>query len=138
MHSAGIAIVSNSDDVVTAGPVHYTLGKAHGGAAAPPAVVRGGRSVDDIEQDQQEALCLVVCPQQSLCREACQVSPLSRGGTGLRLGVSPGQAGDEAVLCLSYHGQGDTAGELTLTGGRWLLWWTLLINFTRATLFCFK
>ena len=62
MHSAGIDIVSNSDDVSTARPVNHAVGKAHDGAA-PPSVVRRGRSVDGMEQDQQEAICLVVCPQ---------------------------------------------------------------------------
>ena len=63
MHgSAGIDIVSNNDDVFTAGPDHHAGGKAHDGAA-PPSVVRRGRSVNDMEKDQQEALCLVVCPQ---------------------------------------------------------------------------
>ena len=46
----------------TAGPDHHAVGKVHDGAA-PPSVVRKGRSVDDLEQDQQEALCLVVCSQ---------------------------------------------------------------------------
>ena len=39
MHgSAGIDIVSNNDDVFTAGPDHHALGKAHD-RAAPPSVV---------------------------------------------------------------------------------------------------
>ena len=54
--SAGIDIVSNNDVVFTAGPDHHAVGKAHDGAA-PPSVVH------DMEKDQQEALCLVVCPQ---------------------------------------------------------------------------
>ena len=63
MHgSAGIDTVSNNDDVFTAGPDHHAVGKAHDGAA-PPSVVRRGRSADDMEQDLQEALCLFVCPQ---------------------------------------------------------------------------
>ena len=63
MHgSAGIDIVSNNDDEFTAGPDHHALVKAHD-RAAPPSVVRRGRSVDDMEQDQDEALCMVVCPQ---------------------------------------------------------------------------
>ena len=53
MHSAGIDVVSNSEDEFTAGPVHHAVGKAHDGAA-PPSVVRRGRSVDGREQDQQE------------------------------------------------------------------------------------
>ena len=65
MHSAGIDIVTDSEDEFTAGPVHHAVGKAHDGAA-PPSVVRRGRSVDGMEQDQQEALCLVVCPQPML------------------------------------------------------------------------
>ena len=67
MHSAGIDVVSNSDDEFTAGPVHHAVGKAHDGAA-PPSVVRRGRIVDGMEQDQQEA----------------------RGGPGQGLGMSPG------------------------------------------------
>ena len=97
MHSAGIVIVTNSEDEFIA--IHHAVGKAHD-RAAPPSVVRRGRSVDGMEQDHAGA-------------------------------------GEEEVLCLSYHGQGDTAGELTLTGGRWL-WWTLLISLMWATLSCFR
>ena len=66
--SAGIDIVSNNDVVFTAGPDHHAVGKAHDGAA-PPSVVRRGRSVHDMEKDQQEALCLVVCPQLTAVQE---------------------------------------------------------------------
>ena len=49
----------------SAGPVHHALVKAHDGAA-PPSVLTRGRSFDGMEQDQQEALCMVVCPQPML------------------------------------------------------------------------
>ena len=123
MHSAGIDIVSNSEDVSTAGPVHHAVGKAHDGA---PSLVRRGRSVDGMEQDQQEALCMVVCPQ-----------PMLEEGLAKDWVCHQAGAGEEEVLCLSYHGQGDTAGEMTLTGGRWL-WCTLLISLMWATLSCFR
>ena len=80
--SAGIDIVSNNDVVFTAGPDQHAVGKAHDGAA-PPSVVRRGRSVNDMEKDQQEALCLVVCPQpmQGGLPSVIQLCS-SRGGTG--------------------------------------------------------
>ena len=81
-----IDIVTNSEDEFTAGPVHPAVGKAHDGAA-PPSVVRRGRSVDGMEQDQQEALCLVVCPQPM---QGGLPSVNSRGGPGQGLGMSPG------------------------------------------------
>ena len=79
-----------------------------------------------MEQHQQEALSLVVCPQ-----------PMPEEGLAKDWVCNQAGAGEEEVLCLSYHGQGDTVIELTLTGGR-LLWCPLLISLTWATLYCFR